>query len=134
MQPSDLKERTKKFAVRVVKLVEALPHNPAGWVLGKQLLRSGTSVAANYRAVCRSRSDAEFVAKLGTVIEETDETSFWLELLGESEIMPQQKLATLLSEANELVRIFASSRTTVVKRLNSPLRKNNQKSKIENQK
>jgi four helix bundle protein len=132
MHPSDLKDRSKKFAVRIVKLVEALPHKPAGWVLGKQLLRSGTSVAANYRAVCRSRSDAEFVAKMGTVIEEADESAFWLELLVESEIIPQEKLTSLHKEANELLRIFASSRTTVIKRLNAPLRISNQKSKIEN--
>jgi four helix bundle protein len=132
MQPSDLKARTKKFAIRIIKLVQALPHNPAGWVLGKQLLRSGTSVAANYRAVCRSRSDAEFVAKMGTVVEEADETAFWLELLIESEIIPQEKLAPLLKEASELVRIFASSRTTVIKRLNSPVRTTNRKSKIKN--
>jgi four helix bundle protein len=132
MQPSDLKDRTKKFAIRIIKLVQALPHNPAGWVLGKQLLRSGTSVAANYRAVCRSRSDAEFVAKMGTVVEEADETAFWLELLIESEIIPQEKLAPLLKEASELVRIFASSRTTVIKRLNSPVRTTNRKSKIKN--
>jgi four helix bundle protein len=135
MNPSDLKDRTKSFAVRIVKLGHALPQNSAGWVLGKQLLRSGTSVAANYRAVCRSRSDVEFIAKMGVVIEEADETAFWLELLVASDVVAEERLAPLLKEANELLRICASSRTTVSKRISgSVLQKSIQKSKIKNQK
>src|SRR5580692_2300241 len=82
-----LRLRTKEFALRILKLVRALPNNQESWVLSKQLLQSGTSVGANYRAVCRARSKAEFVAKLGIVLEEADETVFWLELITESGLM-----------------------------------------------
>jgi four helix bundle protein len=82
-QPEILKRRTKLFAIRIVKLFKALPRTEEGRVVGKQLLRSGTSVAANYRAACRSRSKAEFIAKIGVVVEEADETVFWLELLSD---------------------------------------------------
>jgi len=108
-QPAELRERTKQFAIRIVKLFRALPRTEEARVLGKQLLRSGTSVAANYRAVCRSRSRADFISKLAVVTEETDETIFWLELLVETGIVPEVRLAKLLSEANELIRIFGSS-------------------------
>jgi four helix bundle protein len=133
VDPAELKSRTKQFAVRIVKLVQALPQNSTGWVLGKQLLRSGTSVAANYRAVCRARSDAEFIAKLGVVVEEADETAFWIELLADCDVVPQERLGPLLKEANELLRIFATSRSTVSKRVNTATR-TNQKSKIKDQK
>jgi four helix bundle protein len=112
-----LKQRTKKFALRIIRLYEALPHNGVAYVLGKQLLRSGTSVGANYRAVCRSRSDAEFVAKMGVVVEEADESLYWLELLGEAGILPPRRLSSLLREAGELVRIFATARQTARARL-----------------
>lgn len=82
-QPEILKRRTRQFAIRIVKLFKALPRREEAKVIGKQLMRSGTSVAANYRAVCRSRSKAEFVAKIGVVVEEIDETVFWLELLSD---------------------------------------------------
>ena len=81
MQNIDLKDRTKTFAIKIVRLIRILPANLEGKVIGSQLLRSGTSVAANYRAVCRARSRAEFISKLGTVIEEADESCFWLELI-----------------------------------------------------
>jgi four helix bundle protein len=81
-------------------------------IIGRQLLRAGTSVAANYRAVCRARSKAEFIAKMGTVVEETDETVFWLEVLVESGIVRQGQTESLLSEANELLAIFAASQRT----------------------
>jgi len=109
---AELKQRTKAFAIRIVNLFRALPRSPDAQTLGKQLLRSGTSVAANYRAVCRARSKAEFVAKIGVVVEEADETVFWLELLSETGIIRAQRAEDLLKEANELVAIFAASLRT----------------------
>jgi len=113
MKPADeLKLRTKKFALRIVKVFQALPRSEDARTLGRQLLRSGTSVAANYRAVCRSPSKAEFVARLGIVVEEIDETVFWLELLVESGIVSSVRLGNLQREANELLAIFVSSQLT----------------------
>jgi four helix bundle protein len=113
MNPSELKARTKTFALRVIKMSRAIPKNDdAARVIAKQILRSGTSVAANYRASCRARSQAEFISKIGTVEEEADETALWLELLAESGIMSARKLAALLGEANELTAIMAASRKT----------------------
>jgi four helix bundle protein len=106
-----LKGRAKEFAIRVVRLFRALPKTDEARVIGKQLLRSATSVAANYRAVCRARSKAEFVARMG-VVEEIDETVLWLELLAEAGIMRQSRLGGLQSEANELLAIFAASQRT----------------------
>ena len=123
-----LKERTKQFALRVIRLSRALPASPEGRVIGNQLLRSATSVAANYRAVCRARSRAEFVSKLGVVIEEADESSLWLELLADSKVMPECLLSDLKSEANQLVAILNASRTTAKKAFHSKI--NNQKSTI----
>lgn len=111
-QAEELKLRTKQFAIRIVKLFRSLPKTEEGRVIGKQVLRSGTSVAANYRAVCRSRSKAEFIAKIGIVVEEADETAFWLELLVETGIVQQNRMDSLLSEANELLAIFAASQHT----------------------
>ncbi|MEJ2010226.1 MAG: four helix bundle protein [Acidobacteriota bacterium] len=111
-RPELLRQRTKRFALRVVNLFQSLPNNEVMRTLGRQLLRSGTSVAANYRAVCRARSKAEFIAKLGVVLEEADETAFWLELLTEAKVVPKPRLESLLAETNELVRIFAASRQT----------------------
>ncbi len=108
----DLKARTKRFAIRIVKFTGTLPKTTEGRVLGTQILRSGTSLAANYRAVCRARSRAEFIAKLGTVVEEADETVFWLELLVEAEILERDRMDGLLSEAGELLAIFSASRRT----------------------
>jgi four helix bundle protein len=119
MKPADeLKLRTKKFALRIIKVFQALPRSEDARTLGKQLLRSGTSVAANYRAVCRSRSKAEFVARMGIVVEEIDETVFWLEILVESGIVTSTRLGNLQREANELCAIFVSSQPTA-KGLNS---------------
>jgi four helix bundle protein len=113
MNPTELKSRTKTFALRIIKMSRAIPKNDdAGRVITEQILRSGTSVAANYRASCRARSPAEFIAKIGTVEEESDETALWLELLAESGIMPAKKLSALLEEANELTAIMAASRKT----------------------
>ena len=111
-QSEELKNRTKKFAIRIVKLFRSLPKTEEARVIGKQVLRSGTSVAANYRAVCRARFKAEFVAKIGIVVEEADETVFWLELLIETGILEAKLLNSLLSEAQELLAIFAASQRT----------------------
>lgn len=108
----ELKKRTKLFAIRIVRLFRTLPKTEEGRVIGKQLLRSGTSVAANYRAVCRARSKAEFIAKMGIVVEEIDETVFWLEMLIDTEIINESLLKDLLKEANELLAIFAASQRT----------------------
>jgi len=108
-QPEQLKARTKQFAIRIVRVFKSLPKNDEARIIGKQLLRAGTSVAANYRAVCRSRSKAEFISRMSVVVEEADETAFWLELLIETSIIPEVRLRDLLTEANELLAIFAAS-------------------------
>jgi four helix bundle protein len=105
----ELQERTKRFAVRVIRLVGSLPASRAGDVIGKQLLRSGTSVGANYRAACRARSSSEFCAKLGIVEEEADESIYWMELLIEANMVKKERLKELMSEANELVAVTVSS-------------------------
>jgi four helix bundle protein len=107
-----LRQRTKAFAVRIVHLADALPHKRSAMVIANQMLRSGTSAAANYRAAGRARSKAEFISKLSIVIEEADETVFWLELLRDAEIVAAGKLGPLLQEACELRAIFAASRKT----------------------
>jgi four helix bundle protein len=104
-----LKIRTKDFALRVLRLYRSLPRTQEARILGSQLLRSSTSIGANYRAACRGRSRAEFVAKLGIVLEEADETVFWLELFQEGKIFSPDKMHDLVREANELVSIFVSS-------------------------
>jgi four helix bundle protein len=114
--------------LRIIRVVRSLPTGLESRIIGHQLLRSGMSVAANYRAVCRVRSRAEFVAKLSIVIEEADESSFWLELLVDAGLIPAVKLKDLKSEANQLVAIFNASRTTVKKGSQSAI--NNQKSTI----
>ena len=104
-----LKARSKKFAVEIVIMFQTLPKTDEARVLGKQMLRSGTSVAANYRAACRGRSKAEFIAKIGIVVEESDETVFWLEMLTETNVATQGRVDPMLREANELLAIFAAS-------------------------
>jgi len=111
-KPEDLRDRTKRFALRVFKLFRSLPKSDEGRIMGKQLLRCGTSVAANYRAVCRARSKDEFVAKMGVVIEEADESVFWMEFLVDTGMVPKPRLEKLLAEGNELVAIFVASRKT----------------------
>jgi len=108
MDNKELKDRTKRFALRIVRLVDALPNTTVGRAIGSQIIRSGTSVGANYRAACRARSKAEFAAKLGTVAEEADETCFWLELIMEAELLPMSQLDALYKEADELTAIFTS--------------------------
>lgn len=108
----DLLKRTKTFALRVIKLAGALPTKPSCAILGRQLLRSGTSPGANYREAHRARSKAEFAAKIGDCLKELDETLYWLELLTESGLVPSSRLQPLMQECNELVAIF----TTIHKR------------------
>lgn len=110
MKSAELQARTKAFALRVLQLVEHLPETISGRVLANQLARSATSVGANYRAACRSRSRAEFATKLGTVAEESDESLFWLELIRDGNSIKQNKIAALLEEADELTAIFTSGR------------------------
>ena len=107
-----LKDRTKRFALLVIRLCRSLPRTQEGTVITRQLLRSSTSVGANYRAVCRARSTADFVSKLGIVLEETDETLFWLELLVDSGVAQSDKTIPLVKEANELASIFVASLRT----------------------
>jgi four helix bundle protein len=108
-----LKDRTKRFALMVIRLCRIVKPSQEGRIITRQLLRSATSVAANYRAVCRSRSRADFVSKLGIVLEEADESLFWLELLLDSGVVQSDQIRTLLREANELVSIFVASLRTV---------------------
>jgi four helix bundle protein len=121
-QAEALKERTKNFAVRILRMWRHLPQGEEARVVGRQLLRSGTSVAANYRAACRARSKAEFISKLGTVVEEMDETAFWLELMVAAEILPSNRLKPLQAVAGELLAIFVSSQLTA-KSVNAEIRK-----------
>jgi four helix bundle protein len=118
MDAEDLKMRTKQFALRIFKLVAALPNNLQGRTVGGQLVSAGTSIGANYRAACRGRSRAEFVAKLGIVEEEADESAFWLELIIEGALLKASLVQPLLDEATELTRIVAVSRMTALKRGN----------------
>ena len=108
----NLKERTRQFALRIIRLFRSLPRKPEARIIGNQLLRSGTSVGANYRAACRSRSRNEFIAKIGIVLEEADETVYWLELLRDAGIIRAEKLSALITEANELTSIFVASLRT----------------------
>ena len=111
-QPERLRARTKQFAIRIVRLFKSLPKTDEARIIGKQVMRSGTSVAANYRAVGRARSRAEFISKMGVVVEEADETVFWLELLIDTGVVPKVLMESILAEANELLAIFAASHRT----------------------
>ena len=115
MDERELKQRTKGFALRVIKLVDALPKTTVGRAIANQLMRAGTAVGANYRAACRSRSKAEFIAKVGVVEEEADESAYWMELIIESGLKKPALVNSLLQEANELVAIMASSRISASK-------------------
>ena len=113
MDKKDLQKRTKQFALRVFKLVKAMPNTTEARVIGRQIIRSASSVGANYRAACRGRSRAEFIAKLGIVEEEADETVFWLEMIIEAGIFKKEKITPLLKEANEMVSIIVVSLKSV---------------------
>jgi four helix bundle protein len=118
MNESELKKRTKQFGLRVIRLVESLPNTQTARMIGNQLLRSGMSVGANYRAACRGRSKADFVAKAGISLEEADECMYWMEMLQEAGIIPADKLKDLMKEADELVAIFTASIKTARAHLN----------------
>jgi four helix bundle protein len=135
MNEKELKERTKQFALGIIRLVSLLPKNKEGQAIGNQLIRSGTSVGANYRSACRGRSRAEFIARLGTVEEEADESAFWMELIIESGLLEKQLVEPLLKEANELVAIMVASRKSAKNKFtNRKSQIGNQKSAIKNQK
>lgn len=125
-----MKKRTKQFALRTIQLCESLPETRTGRVIVNQLLRSGTSVGANYRAACRARSSPDFVNKIGITLEESDESGYWMELIIEANLMPETRVTNLLQEANELTAIFNASHKTA----NQNLSKVNRKSKVENRK
>ncbi|HEY5552043.1 MAG TPA: four helix bundle protein [Opitutaceae bacterium] len=126
MNENELKQRTKTFALRVLKLIDSLPGTRSGRILANQLGRSGTSVGANYRSACQSRSTAEMISKLAVVEEEADESGFWMELIAGHGLVAARKIASLHKEAGELTAIMVASRRTLSKRSN--------KSKIENRK
>jgi four helix bundle protein len=117
-RPEDLKTRTKRFALRIIRLYSALPKSTLAQTLGRQVLCSGTAVGANYHEAFRARSDAEFVAKLGDCLKELEETFYWLELMTDSGLMSSQQLAPLAGETNQLIAIF----TTIVKKKKFPRR------------
>ena len=112
MDQKDLKARTKRFALLILRLADDLPNTMKGRAVAGQIIRAGTSVAANYRAACRSRSKSEFISKLGTVIEESDESAFWLELIEEDGMLEADRVVPLWREACELVAIMTQSRKT----------------------
>ena len=111
-QAKQLQDRTKNFAARIIEVFTGLPKNEATRVVGRQFLRSGTSLAANYRAACRTRSAADFISKIAVVTEETDETLFWFELLIESGLVNAKVIQPLMSECDELLKIFSASLAT----------------------
>ncbi len=117
MDANELKKRTKLFVLRVLKLAAALPLTLEGKIIKGQLVRAGTSVGANYRAACRGRSRAEFIAKLGVVVEEADESAYWLELIIEGAFLKESRVKPLLDEANELTKIMVSSRISASKKV-----------------
>jgi four helix bundle protein len=112
MNADEFKNRTKAFAIRVIRLVEALPQNQTAKVIGNQLLRCGTSVGANYRAACRAKSPADFVAKMAIVEEECDESIYWMELIVEAGLLDGKRLADLKNEAIEILSMVVASRKT----------------------
>ena len=116
MNPEELKARTKKFPLRILNLADKLPGGLKGRILSDQIARAGTSAAANYRAACKARSRAEFIAKIGVAEEEADEVQFWLELISEDNVLPASRLAELQQEARELTAIFAASRKSASRR------------------
>jgi len=112
MNPEELKQRTKVFSIRVIRMVGTFPKGIVSNVIAYQIVKSATSVAANYRAACRGKSKADFIAKIKIVEEEADETLFWLEIIYEIELIKKSKLTALLKEADELTAIFAASAST----------------------
>ena len=115
----DLKDRTKNFALRIIRMYTSLPKSPEAKIVGAQVLRSGTSVGANYREAYRSRSKADFIAKMGDCLKELDETTYWFQLLIEGNVLSENKLSGLLQEANELTAIFV----TIIKNTKTNVKK-----------
>jgi four helix bundle protein len=115
MTSEEMKDRTKQFAKQIIKLCRLLPKNREGYLIGNQLFRAGTSVAANYRAACRARSRAEFISKMGIVEEEADESMFWLELIQELKLCQENLVPSLMEEGNEILSIVVSSINTARK-------------------
>ena len=115
MSNEDLKEKTKRFAVEIIKFVETLPKNQITNVIGRQILRSGTSVGANYRSACRARSRADFISKMGIVEEESDETLYWLELLLVTGVVKYNQVECLMNEANDIIAMVVKSIKTARK-------------------
>jgi four helix bundle protein len=115
MDKKNLLNRTKRFAIRIIRLSRAIPKSIEGVIIAKQIIRSGTSVASNYRAACRSRSKSDFISKLCIVEEEADETLFWMELLIEADIVKQEQLVDLMEEANQILAIVIKSKITARK-------------------
>lgn len=112
MNSEELKSRTKRFALEIIKLIENFPKTTSGYVIGRQLLKSATSIGANYRSACRAKSKADFISKTSIVEEEADETLYWLELAVESGLVKGSEVGDLIKEANELTAIFTASRKT----------------------
>ena len=112
MTKEELKNRTKQYALMIIKLVDDLPNTKSGNTIGNQIIRAGTSVAANYRSACRSRSNADFISRITIVEEESDESLFWLELIQESNLLKKERLFSLMKEADELTAIFTASGKT----------------------
>jgi four helix bundle protein len=132
MNEEGMKARTKKFALRVLDLADALPHTRSGTVIAGQIIRSGTSVAANYRALCRAKSRPDFINKTSIVEEEADEICLWLELVIEHGLLGGRQVQSLLKEANELTAIFVASRKTAISRQSRRDSVENRKSRIVN--
>jgi four helix bundle protein len=120
MTNAELKQRTKEFALRVIRMTDFLPREPAADVLSRQLIRSATSVAANYRSACRARSRADFVAKMALVEEEADESALWIEMLAQANLVPTKRLGPLRQEATEITAIAVSSIRTARARIGTP--------------
>lgn len=119
MNESEMKNRTKQMALRVIKMVESLPKNRVSMVFTDQILRSSTSTAANYRAACRAKSKADFIYKLGIVEEESDETEFWIEMIIDAGLIPSEKMIDLKNEVNQITKIISASKITASKNYKS---------------
>src|SRR5437899_12531364 len=115
MNEQEMKQRTKKFALRILDLADALPHSRSGNVIAGQIVRSGTSVASNYRALCRSKSRADFINKTSIVEEEADESGFWLEMIVDAGLMRDARVKPLVQEANEITAMLVASRKTAIR-------------------
>jgi len=130
MTPEELKNRTRQFALHAIRLCDSLPNTRAANIVANQLIRSATSVGANYRAACRARSNADFVSKIGITLEEADESVYWMELILEGQMKTDTELSKLIEEGHELVAIFVASSNTARRRSGKQSRRSNLKSSI----